>query len=52
MKAGLGLTLSARIGIVMIGAFMLAGIFGPWLAPYDPEYGDLEARFLAQSTVH
>ena len=52
MKAGLGLTLSARIGIVMIGAFMLAGIFGPWLAPYDPEYGDLEARFLAPSTEH
>jgi peptide/nickel transport system permease protein len=52
MKSGLGLTLSARIGILMIGAFILVGIFGPWLAPYDPELGDLEARFLPPSGDH
>lgn len=52
MKTGIRLTLSARIGIVMIGLFILVGIFGPWLAPYDPEYGDISARFLGPSADH
>jgi len=53
MKAGSRkLTLSARIGIVMVGAFILAGIVGPWLAPHDPEYGDITKRFLPPSAAH
>ena len=26
---------SAKIGAVMLGVFIFAGIFGPWIAPYD-----------------
>jgi peptide/nickel transport system permease protein len=43
---------SGRIGIVMLGLFILVGIFGPWLAPYDPEHGDINARFLPISSAH
>jgi peptide/nickel transport system permease protein len=46
------LSLSGRIGLVMVGTFILTGIFGPWLAPYDPELGDLDARFLPPSSEH
>lgn len=52
MKAAIKLSPSGRIGLVMIGVFVLVGIAGPWLAPYDPELGDLEARFLAPSAAH
>lgn len=53
MKAGSRkLTLSALIGIVMVGAFILVGIVGPWLAPHDPEYGDITKRFLPPSGAH
>lgn len=51
-RFSLGLTLSARVGIVMIGAFILVGVFGPWLAPYDPSFGNLEERFLPPSAEH
>ncbi len=46
MKAGVKLSPSGRIGLVMIGVFVLIGIVGPWLAPQDPEVGSLDARFL------
>ena len=26
---------SAKVGAVMLGVFVFAGLFGPWLAPYD-----------------
>lgn len=52
MKTGIKLTLSARIGTVMIGLFILVGIFGPWLAPYDPSYGSINERFLPPSADH
>jgi ABC-type dipeptide/oligopeptide/nickel transport system permease subunit len=52
MKAGLKISLSGRIGAVMIGVFVFLGIFGPWLAPYDPTAVDLDARFLAPSSDH
>jgi peptide/nickel transport system permease protein len=52
MKTGVRLTLSARIGIVMIGVFVLVGIFGPWLAPYDPNHGNIAERFASPSGTH
>ena len=52
MKAGLKLSLSGRIGLVMVGLFVLVGIFGPWVAPYDPTAVDLDARFLDPSSAH
>jgi peptide/nickel transport system permease protein len=52
MKAGIKLTPSARVGIIMLGTFLVVGIFGPWLAPYDPELGSLDVRFLAPSSEH
>lgn len=29
---------SAKVGGVMLGVFVLAGILGPWIAPYDMSY--------------
>jgi peptide/nickel transport system permease protein len=52
MKTGVKLSPSGRIGLFMVATFILVGIFGPWLAPYDPEVGDLNARFLAPSGDH
>jgi peptide/nickel transport system permease protein len=45
---------SARVGLVMIGVFMFAGIFGPWLAPYDvgPHFIDLAHKFEGPSAEH
>jgi peptide/nickel transport system permease protein len=43
---------SARIGAAMLLVFLLTGIFGPWLAPYDPERVDLASRFLPASGAH
>jgi len=52
MKAAIKLSLSGRVGLVMVGTFILVGIFGPWLAPYDPQAVDLDARFLSPSSEH
>jgi peptide/nickel transport system permease protein len=52
MRAGLNLSLSGRIGVVMIGAFVFLGLFGPLLAPYNPELVNLDARFLPPSSAH
>ncbi len=43
---------SAVIGFVMLATFVVVGIFGPHLAPYDPEHVDLAARFLPASGAH
>jgi peptide/nickel transport system permease protein len=52
MKAGLRISPSGRFGIVMIGTFILVGIFGPLLAPYDPDAAHLSQRFLPMSGSH
>jgi peptide/nickel transport system permease protein len=52
MKAGLKLSPSAWIGAIMIGTFIVIGIVGPWIAPYDARYGDLADRFLAPGADH
>ena len=52
MKAALKLSPSGRIGIVMLGVFVVLGLVGPLLAPYDPELGELSQRFLPASSAH
>ncbi|HUJ57337.1 MAG TPA: ABC transporter permease [Kofleriaceae bacterium] len=46
------LTPSGRVGLVMLGAFVVLGVFGPYLAPYAPDRGDLAERFLHASSSH
>ncbi len=41
-----------RLGTIMLAVFVLLGIVGPWLAPYDPEHIDLAQRFLGSSSAH
>jgi peptide/nickel transport system permease protein len=36
----------------MLATFLLAAIFGPWLAPFSPSLGDLDARILGPSGRH
>jgi peptide/nickel transport system permease protein len=43
---------SAWVGIAMVATFVVLGIVGPWLAPYDPSYGVLAERFAGASGAH
>ena len=43
---------SAWIGAAMIAVFLLLGLFGPLLAPYDPTHVDLASRFQPASAAH
>jgi peptide/nickel transport system permease protein len=43
---------SAKIGIAMLATFVVVGIAGPWLAPYDPTHGELADRFARASSAH
>lgn len=52
MKAGIKLSPSGKVGVVMIGLFVLIGILGPWISPYDPNFGDINERFLPMSSAH
>lgn len=52
MKAGLRLSPSGRIGMVMIGVFVLLGIIGPWIAPTDPDVLHTANRFASMSSAH
>jgi peptide/nickel transport system permease protein len=52
MKAGLRISPSGRIGAVLVVTFVLVGIVGPWLAPYDPRFGVLADRFQGSSSAH
>lgn len=52
MKAGIKLSPSGWLGMVMIGTFIIVGIIGPWVAPSDPRFGDLSQRFLDMSSAH
>jgi peptide/nickel transport system permease protein len=39
-------------GLVILGFFTLLAIVGPWIAPYDPDALDLEARNSPPSLAH
>ncbi|HSD89842.1 MAG TPA: ABC transporter permease [Kofleriaceae bacterium] len=52
MKAGLRLSPSGWVGIAMVGTFIVLGLFGPLIAPYDPSHTDLAQRFLPMSADH
>lgn len=45
---------SAWIGLVMVATFVLVGIIGPWIAPYDVEAKtiDLAHKFEGPSSAH
>ncbi len=54
MKSGVRLSVSAKVGACMLGVFVFAGVFGPWLAPYDvsDRAQDLAHRFEGASAEH
>jgi len=54
MKVALKLSPSAWVGAVMLAVFVVIGIAGPWLAPYDvgPHALDLARRFEGPSAEH
>ncbi len=52
MKVALRLSPSAWIGAAMIGTFVVLGLLGPLLAPYDPAFGVLADRFQGASAAH
>jgi len=54
MKVKLKLSPSAWVGLVMLGTFVLAGILGPWIAPYDVSSKaiDLAHKFQGPSSAH
>jgi peptide/nickel transport system permease protein len=41
--------MSAKVGGVMLAVFLVVGICGPWLAPFDPTQIDLAHRFAGAS---
>lgn len=43
---------SAWVGVAMIFVYVVLGLFGPLLAPYDPTKLDLAHRFLPASGAH
>ncbi len=52
MKTGIKLSPSGWIGMIMIGTFIVLGVLGPWIAPYDAGIGDLSQRFQGASSAH
>lgn len=56
--AGLSATLSLRSDPVSLGAFvvigllLIAALFGPWIAPYDPDATDAGAALLSVTWAH
>jgi peptide/nickel transport system permease protein len=48
----LQLSPSAWIGAAMIGCYVLVGLVGPLVAPYDPAHQDLAVRFQHASAAH
>ncbi len=43
---------AAIVGGVVIGLFALLGLFGPWLAPYDPLAQQLRDNYQSMSAAH
>lgn len=49
---GAGLSPSAWIGAVLLAAFLVLAIAGPWIAPWDPSYQDLDRILEGPSVAH
>jgi ABC-type dipeptide/oligopeptide/nickel transport system permease subunit len=45
-------SVSGLIGLALVAVFVIAGIAGPYLAPYDPTRGVLADRFAPPSFAH
>jgi peptide/nickel transport system permease protein len=45
-------TPSGKLGLAMTAVFIVLGIVGPYLAPFDPAHGVLAARFAPPSLQH
>ncbi len=41
-----------KLGGCMLAVFVVLGLFGPWLAPFDPAHLDLAQRFEPSSAAH
>ncbi len=41
-----------RVSAVVLVLFVIAAAFGPWLAPQDPTFGDLENTLVGPSAAH
>jgi len=54
VKLNLKLSPSAWVGAVMIATFVILGIIGPWIAPYDvaSKTLDLDHKFAGPSAAH
>jgi ABC-type dipeptide/oligopeptide/nickel transport system permease subunit len=52
LLARLGLSPSAYVGLGLLILFVLAGLFGPLLAPHSPETMDLAGNFQSPSWQH
>jgi peptide/nickel transport system permease protein len=52
MKTALRLSPSAWIGAAMVGTFVVLGLIGPLIAPYDPTISHLAERFQGASAAH
>ena len=44
--------MKAKVGLCMLGVFVVLGVIGPWIAPADPQRIDLAGRFAAMSGEH
>lgn len=52
MKFSGKLSLTTKMGLLIIFGFFFIGIFAPWLAPYDPKGTDIGSRFSPPSESH
>src|SRR5262245_44733626 len=39
-------------GLVIVVVMFLAGVFAPWIAPFDPEENDFNAMMQAPNLIH
>ena len=51
-RPALSFNYSLVLGVVLVGLLALLAIFGPWLAPHDPDLVDLSQRLLPPDARH
>ncbi|MCV9918021.1 nickel ABC transporter permease subunit NikC [Pseudomonas sp. BT-42-2] len=51
-RPALSFNYSLVLGVVQVGLLALLAIFGPWLAPHDPDLVDLSQRLLPPDARH